>query len=201
MIPVLVGLATSPNAPLEALNRWTASLRSYRYEVAATERFARSEQTTLMRIEFDAARADETVTVEAGRGKGSRLVGHGDRVMVRPPGALGMIRVNLPVRDARLLSERGNDIRTAILGPIVDCFQSHIADVTTSASKMSGETTIVLARHTSGTLCSDNPRDSDVTTDRLIIDTATGRPLRRERYAGPMLVESWTIRELSVVTT
>ncbi|GAC1543856.1 MAG: hypothetical protein NVS2B17_24190 [Candidatus Velthaea sp.] len=200
MIPVFLGLA-APATPLEALTRWTASLRSYRYEVAATERFARSEQTSVLRVEFDAARADETVTIEAGRGKGSRLVGHGDRVMVRPAGALGFIRVNLPVRDARLLSERGNDIRTAILGPIVDCFQTHIADVTTSASKMSGETTIVLARRGSGTLCSDNPRDSDVTTDRLVVDTVSGRPLRRERYAGTMLVESWTIRDLSVVTS
>ncbi|MGC4113549.1 MAG: hypothetical protein QM765_02565 [Myxococcales bacterium] len=51
--------------------------------------------------------------VEDGRGAGTTLLRHGDRVTIKPPGILGAIKLHKNVRDGILRSLRGKDLRTA----------------------------------------------------------------------------------------
>jgi len=180
---------------LNALQMWVNQHPRYAYTTEALERSpgGRNETVTL-RVTYDAAGNTETVHVLHGNGAGSDLRwAGGDAVEVRGPGVLHVLTLHLKVRDPRVLSPRGNDIRTAVFSRVVACFAAH-PDRLRTVPAANGETAIEL-EDPHGVRCGDEYADTDVTTDRVTL-APDGTPRLRERLSGAAVVERWTIEDL-----
>ncbi len=182
---------------LAALQAWLKAHPSYAYTTVAVERSpAGNDVAATLRVSFDGAAHAETVRVERGNGAGTdiRWAG-GSSVDVRAPGLLHVLKVRMNVRDARVLSPRGNDVRTADFARIVGCFAANAHSVRVAASAPNTEVIALDDNH--GVRCGDEYGDgSSVSEDRLTFDPADGRPLMRERLSGGTVVERWTITGL-----
>jgi hypothetical protein len=184
------------NAPVAALLEWTRSHPAYTYTADAAELSGNRLQRSTLAIAYDSRIPLETVRVIAGNGKGSIVTWRtGDRVSVRPPGLLHIVTVSMNVRDGRILSPRGNDVRSAIFARIADCITAH-AD---GARIVRGTgTTAIEIRDPAGIHCGTEDGDAGGTLDRVTLD-GDEHPIQRERYVGATLVERWVIRNLRVL--
>jgi hypothetical protein len=189
---------TSDAVALAALQAWLNGHPSYAYTTVAVERApAGNDVAATLRVTFDGPANLETVHVVRGTGAGSdiRWAG-GANVDVRAPGLLHVLKVRMNVRDARVLSPRGNDVRTADFARIVGCFAANAARVRVAASAPHAE--VIALDDPRGVRCGEEYGDGTVVTeDRLTFDPADGRPLMRERLSGAGVVERWTIAGLA----
>lgn len=99
----------------------------------------------------------------------------------------------MDVRDPRLVSPRGNDVRVAIFSRIAACFEAHANDL---QSARVGETIVLTVRDQDGIRCGAEMADADATIDRITLSASDDAPLSRERYDGGVLVERWVVRDL-----
>jgi len=184
MIPGADGIAV--------LQAWLDRHPQYAYTVDAYELAPNgTTQTVTLRITYDAVTKVETVHVLHGRGTGADLRwAGGDTVDVRGPGLAHMVTVHVPVRTSLLLSPRGNDLRTAIFSRAAACYAADASHVETT---MDGTTMTLTDDHPT---CTGEYGSLPVSTDRLTLNAADGRPLERERLDGTTVVEHWTISDL-----
>lgn len=182
---------------LAALLAWTRAHPAYSYAVDATEYAGRGVQTSSFQIVYDARGPYESVRVVRGKGAGSVVVWRGgDRVSVRTAGVLHVLPITLGIRDARVLSIRGNDVRAGIFARVAHCLAAHAANI---ATERASESLVVLSIHdAAGIHCGEEDGDSAVTVDRVTISSRDAQPVMRERYVGETLVERWIIRDLRV---
>jgi hypothetical protein len=187
---------------LQVLERWVRTTPAYSYVVDATEFSGSRTESTTFEIAYDTRAAAEHIHVTAGPGAGSNITWTGgDHVSVRPPGIVHMLTVSLDVRNPKIISMRGNDIRTGVLSRVVACFRTHAEHLTTERIEMSGQSLAALTMtEPAGVRCGPEDGDIAVTRDRILISPATGLPVMRERYAGSALVERWVIRDLHATT-
>lgn len=181
--------------PLSVLQAWLDQHPKYAYTTEALERSPAGQDVRVtLRVTFDAATNTETVHVLRGNGAGSDLRWSGGTgVDVRGPGLVHVLTLHLNVRDPRILSPRGNDIRTAVFSRVVGCFAAHADRVRTLATSAQG--TVIALEDPRGIHCGDEYGAQDVTTDRLTL-AADGRPMLRERLSGTTVVERWSIDDL-----
>jgi hypothetical protein len=187
----------SPDAgPLAPLQSWLDKHPRYAYTTLAEERSpAGNDVTARLHVTFDAATNTETVHVLAGKGQGSDIRwSGGTSVDVRAAGILHVITVRMNVRDSRILSPRGNDIRTAIFARVVGCFAADVDHVQTRSS--TPRATVIGLSDSRGVRCGEEYGDDGATEDRLTFDPVDGRPLMRERLSGATVVERWSIDDL-----
>jgi hypothetical protein len=187
-------MAVAPaDAPLMA---WLATHPAYTYTVEATELDAagRLENVTL-HISYDASGPLELVHIVNGKAAGADITWHGtDAVVVHPGGIFHALGIPMSVRDKRVLSPRGNDVRVGIFANVAACFarNPNVLRSIPAPGQMAFELV-----DPDGVDCGadDGSGAERVTRDRIVC-TADGRPLRRERYIGSELVETWTISDL-----
>jgi hypothetical protein len=190
----------SPDAgPLAVLQAWINQHPHYAYTTEADERGpSGGNVTATLHVTYDAATQTETVHVVSGHGAGSdiRWAG-GTTVDVRGPGLVHMISARMSVRDGRILSPRGNDVRTAVFSRVVRCFVSgadRVRVVSTSA-----RANVIELVEAAGERCGDEYGPENITADRLTLDASDGHPLMRERLNGSTVLERWTIRDLQSI--
>jgi hypothetical protein len=190
-------MAVTPGTPIAALVAWTRSHPAYTYSVDATELGTNGSMVhSAFEISYDGRIPEETVHVLAGNGAGSTVTWRsGDRVSVRPPGVLRMVSIGMNVRDGRILSPRGNDVRNAIFSRVVDCIAEHADQVKVERTAAVQTFTI---RNPAGVHCGAEDGDKAVTVDRVTISAEDEHPMMRERFAGDTLVERWVMRDLKV---
>jgi hypothetical protein len=180
-------------APVAALLAWTRAHPAYRYTVDATEYGGGVVQRTTMEVSYDARVPVQVVRVIEGSGRGTVVTWRGgDRVSVRPGGILHAITVSMNIRDARILSLRGNDVRTAIFSRVADCVAAHAETVHIERGPAS---TVITIRDPGGIHCGEEDGDRMVTVDRVTV-ALDERPIRRERFAGETLLERWEMRDV-----
>ncbi|MEO6991878.1 MAG: hypothetical protein ABI346_09975 [Candidatus Baltobacteraceae bacterium] len=181
-------------AAFDALVAKYAEVRSYVVEITGRERSGEGFVERGLRFSFRKPDRAETVVL-SGSSVGTRVVWKGGSrvtVRVRP---IAFVPLSLDLHDKRVVSPRGNTMLAADLGRVLRCFQAHRADVLERRAKPSGNTAIVLERK-GGVACADDPpADRGVTRDVLVLGH-DGWPVRRERFAGAQLVESWTLDNL-----
>jgi hypothetical protein len=183
---------------LAALRAWLKQNPSYAYTAVAVERSpAGSDVAATLRVTVDGPAHTETVHVERGNGAGTDIRWSGGTgVEVRGPGLLHVVNVRMDVRDARILSPRGNDVRTADFARIVGCYAANLPSVRVVSSAPHAE--VIALSASAGVRCGDEYGDGDaVSEDRLTFDPADGQPLLRERLSGGTVVERWTISGLA----
>jgi hypothetical protein len=189
---------SSDTVALAALQAWLNGHPSYAYTTVAVEHTpAGNDVAATLHVTFDGPTNTETVHVMRGNGAGSdiRWAG-GTNVDVRAPGLLHVLKVRMNVRDARVLSPRGNDVRTADFARIVGCFAANAGRVRVSSAAPHAE--VIALDDPRGVRCGEEYGDgAAVTEDRLTFDPADGRPLMRERLSGANVVERWTIAGLA----
>jgi len=187
---------------LGVLERWVRTTPAYSYAVGATEFSGSRVESTTFEIAYDARTQTERIHVTAGPGAGSNITWNGgDRVAVRPPGIVHMLTVSLDVRNPKIMSMRGNDIRTGVLTRVIGCFRTHADHLTTERVEAGGQSLAALTMtDPAGIHCGPEDGDAAVTRDRVLISPASGLPVMRERYAGTTLVERWIIRDLHATT-
>ena len=100
----------------------------------------------------------------------------------------------MSVRDSRILSPRGNDIRTAVFSRVVQCFVSAAARVRLVST--SSRANVIMLTDRAGEHCGDEYGSDKITGDRLTLDPVDGHPLMRERLSGTTVLERWTIHDL-----
>lgn len=187
----------SPDSgPLAVLQTWLDQHPRYAYTTEAFERLpSGAGVTATLHVTYDAAMKIETVHVVSGRGAGSDIRwSGGTSVDVRGPGVVHILPVRMAVRDARILSPGGNDIRTAVFSRVVRCFVA-AADRVRVASRSPRQDVIALT-DSAGVRCGDEYGSGEITTDRLTFDPSDGHPLMRERLSGTTVVARWSIRDL-----
>jgi hypothetical protein len=181
----------TPAATTAVLQAWLSDHPRYAYSVDAYERAADgTESKATFRVTYDATSKVETVHVTSGRGAGTdlRWTG-GSTVDVRGPGLAHMITLHLDVRAPQILSLLGNDMRTAALASVTDCYAADVAH-----EQMGGPADAL-------TLTDNNPQcgpaygTTPISMDRLTFDP-DGHPIMRERSDGTNVVERWTIHDL-----
>jgi len=183
-------------APLTALQAWVNQHPRYGYTTEAFERTPAGDTSIArLRVTFDTASTTETVHVLAGKGAGSDIRwSGGTTVEARAPGFLHMVGMHVAVRDPRILSPRGNDVRSAVFSRVVQCYADGGARVRVQST--SATQTVIVLTDASGVACGDEYGSAKVTADRLTLDATDGHPLMRERLSGTMVVERWRIEDL-----
>jgi len=187
----------SPDAgPIAVLQSWLNVHPRYAYTTEASERGpAGDDVTATLNVTYDATTKTETVHIVRGKGAGSDIRwSGGPDVDVRGPGLLHLVTAKLSVRDPRILSPRGNDVRTAVFGGVAECFAAH-ADHVALVSSSPSQKVIVLTIN-GGERCGDEYGPDKITADRLTLDATDGHPLMRERLSGTTVVERWKIDDL-----
>ena len=187
--------------PLAVLQAWVDQHARYAYTTEAYERRpAGGDVTATLRVTYDAALKTETVHVVSGHGAGTDIRwSGGTSVDVRGPGIVHLVAMRTSVRDARLLSPRGNDIRTAVFSRVARCFLAAADRVRVAAT--SPQRDVIALTDAAGVRCGDEYGPSKITTDRLTLDPVDGHPLMRERLSGTRVVERWTVRDLDAPST
>jgi hypothetical protein len=181
---------------VDALLEWTRSHPAYAYTVDATELSGSALRRSTLEIDYDGRIPLETVRVIDGSGRGTVVTWRaGDRASVRPPGVLHALTIPMSVRDPRILSPRGNDVRAGIFSRVADCIAAHAGEA--RVEKGTASTAIEL-RDPAGIRCGAEDGDGRVTVDRVTLDRDQ-RPIARERYIGATLVERWVMRDLRVI--
>jgi hypothetical protein len=183
-------------AALTMLQNWLDVHPRYAYTAQASERGpSGSDVVATLRVTYDAASKTETVHVAGGKGAGTDLRwSGGPDVEVRGPGILHVVSARMSIHDARLLSPRGNDIRTAVFSRIVACFNG--AGDRVRVESTSPNASVITLTDPAGEQCGDEYGPDKITVDRLTIDPHDGRPLMRERLSGGIVLERWTIEDL-----
>ena len=191
-------MTAAADTALQALERWVRATPAYAYTVSATEFSGSRVESTTFEITYDSRNQTEHIHVTAGPGAGSNITWTGgDHVSVRPPGIIHMLTVSLDVRNPKIMSMRGNDIRTGVLTRVVACYRAHADKLSTERADASGQSLLALTIYDpAGIHCGPEDGDTGVTRERLLIVPATGLPAMRERYAGNTLVERWVISGL-----
>jgi hypothetical protein len=190
------GMIVAVNAPVDALLEWTRSHPAYAYTVDATELAGTAVRHSTLEIAYDGRVPLETVRVIDGSGKGTVVTWRaGERAGVRPPGVLHALAIPMSVRDPRILSPRGNDVRAAIFARVADCIAAHAGE---ARIERGPATTAIEIRDPDGIRCGAEDGDARVTVDRVTLDRDE-RPIARERYVGTTLVERWVMRDLRVL--
>jgi hypothetical protein len=181
--------------PIAILQAWLDQHPRYAYTTEAYERRPSGDVTATLRVTYDAAMKAETVHVVSGRGAGTDIQwSGGTSVVVRGPGIGHLVAVRTSVRDARILSPRGNDIRTAVFSRVARCFLVAADRVRVDTTSPLGK--VIALTDAAGVHCGDEYGPSKITTDRLTLDPADGHPLMRERLSGTRVVERWTVHDL-----
>ena len=189
MIPIAVELAA-----LDALVAKYAEIRSYTVEIAGRERSGSDFETRSLRFSFRKPNRAEAVVL-SGSSLGTRVVWKGGDNVTIHVHPIAFIPLSLGLHDKRVLSPRGNSILTADFGRILACYQDHRSDVRERTAERPGEVMITLSRK-DGVDCADTPPgDKSVTRDVLLVGS-DGWPVKRERFVGDQLVESWTLTNL-----
>jgi hypothetical protein len=178
---------------LDVLNTWVQQHPRYTYTAAATEPDASGAPTqATLRVTYDATVHRMTVHVVTGRMAGADVTWDGGATAdVRAPGFAHLISVKLPLRDPRLLSPQGNDIRVAVFGNVEQCFAADAAHLRVNEDA-AGTLTLIDDAPT----CTEGYGPARTTSDQLTIDATTGRPLLRERFDGTTLMCHWAITAL-----
>lgn len=187
----------SPDAaPLAALQAWVNQHPSYAYTTEAVERTAGGREVpATLHVTFDGVTKTQTVHVVRGNGAGSDIRwSGGTTAVVRAPGVLHLLQMRMNVRDRRILSPRGNDVRTADFARVVKCFAAAAHHVHVESS--SPQATVLALVDDRGVRCGAEYGDEGVTEDRITFEPADGRPIMRERLAGGSVVERWRIEDL-----
>jgi hypothetical protein len=179
-------------APAAIFQTWLDQHPRYSYIARCYEVPANGAPvTSTLRISFDAPTHTATVHVISGKSAGTdaRWDG-GSTIQVQPAGMLHALTLRLDLRNAQVLSPRGNDIRAADLTRIAACFAT---DAEHDRTETAGDqlTLIDDAPH-----CTEGYGPAPVTSDRLTLDAADGHPIERERLDGTSVVERWTISDL-----
>jgi len=141
------------------------------------------------------------IEVVGGTNRGAVLVWDGGNdVTAYKRGMFSIVKLHLGLEDGRVKSLRGNGILTPELGDTLACFRLHRQAVeTVPGPDVAGEPTETIELHYGGFTCAnDSSADSDVTRDLLDVSQKTGEVVRRERYAGTTLVESYDLHDLTL---
>lgn len=135
-----------------------------------------------------------------GSARGTVLTWYGsDRIVVRPGGLLGFLRLSFGLNDPKVRSPRGNTLLAPDFARVLDCFLAHHEEVRILPDEAPGgrPATVLVFEHAPGPVCpTDSEQDVAVTRDVVTIDGATGMPVRRERFEGERSVERWDLRNL-----
>lgn len=182
--------------PLAVLQAWLNLHPRYAYTTQASERGpAGDDVTSTLHVNYDAKAKAETVHVVSGKGAGSDIRWNGGaNVDVRGPGLLHLVSARMSVHDARILSPRGNDIRTAVFARVLACFVGG-AERVRLVSSTPRENVIELTDN-AGEHCGNEYGPDKITADRLTLDASDGHPLMRERLSGTTVLERWKIGDL-----
>ena len=173
------------------LGAWLKTHPAYSYTVKASELDAAGHiEDATLRVVYHSSGPLEQVHVVSGKGAGADITWHGaNSVVVRPGGIFHVVSVSMSVRDPRILSPRGNDVRIADLSDVAACFAQRARMVSAPANEMIFEI--------------DEPgqdscgaHDDGITRDRIVF-SSDGEPIRRERYVGNALVEAWAISDFA----
>ena len=103
--------------------------------------------------------------------------------------------------DKTVTSIRGNTVRAADPGDVLQCFENHRANLAAAPGPtIDGVTTEELAMdRTTGASCPDDSvADHAVTRDVLMISSDSQLPVERLRYVGAALVERWHLTNLKL---
>ncbi len=192
----MLGRMVADTSPAAALQAWVSAHPRYAYIVEASERSDDGAQTpATLRVTVDATKNTEDVHVVRGPGAGSDIHWNGsDTVNVRGPGIAHMLSMRVNVRDARILSPRGNDIRSAIFARVARCYTA-ASDV---HSALADGQTVLTLNGARAAACGPEYGEAGITSDRVTLDAGDGHPLLRERLAGSTVVERWVIHDLHV---
>jgi hypothetical protein len=195
-------VAASASAFEALLGRWH-SVHAYDFNVDAVEHESGETKSASMHVSVDVDKRFERLVITAGAHRGSIVTWTGgDAETVKLPGILSVVSLQEPLRDPKVVSLRGNDIRTADLGAILDCYSGHRDSmVEAPGPDVNGTpTTSVSIVDKNGIVCDGNDPDQGkvVTKDELLISNGTGWPRRRMRFEGTTLVEQWDIQDITV---
>ncbi|MFN2460705.1 MAG: hypothetical protein ABR591_08470 [Candidatus Velthaea sp.] len=190
-------MSDAAQTTLQGLLHWIRATPAYTYTVDATEYSGSRAEASRFEITVDERVPSEVVRVVGGQGSGSVLTWTGgERVRVRPPGVLHALRLRLSVRDPKVLSLRGNDIRIGILSRVAACFSAHADHLSVENTRWAGQPAVALTiSHPSGIRCGAEDGDSTITRDRLVLAERDDRPLERERSIGSTVVVRWIISD------
>jgi hypothetical protein len=191
-------VTAAADTALKALESWVRTTPAYAYTVSATEFSGARVESTTFEIQYDSRTQTEHIHVAAGPGAGSNITWTGgDHISVRPPGIIHVLTVSFDIRNPKVMSMRGNDIRTGVLTRVVACYRAHADRLTTERADLSGQSLVALVMSDpAGIHCGVEDGDTGVTRDRILVSPTTSLPVLRERYAGNTLVERWVISDL-----
>lgn len=201
---VLFGAALVPPAaaadPFDRLvDRWS-KVHDYVVEFKTFETYG--GKTSRSRVAYSYRKPDRArLEVLEGYNRGAVVLWDGGtQAVAYKRGPFSLFKLRADVDDKRLSSLRGNDVLTPNLDYVLACFRSHRSDVTVlPGPSRSGEATEEIELRYAGYTCPyDSKLDADVTRDVLVVGERDEDVVRRERYAGSTLVESYDVRNLSI---
>jgi len=184
---------------LAALSLEWSHVRDYTVTIEARE--VRGERSAQQILRYAYRRPDSArLEVLAGPKRGSIVVWHGDDLAVAYRRGLRIFSVRLEPWDERVTSLRGNGVLTPNFDKVLACFAGHGSRVSERRGPVvEGESTTAIVLAHAGIACElDSPVDREVTRDVLYVSQRTRLPVRRERFAGARLVESWELRDLQL---
>jgi len=208
-MPGRPGSATLPVAPVPAhadafdklMARW-ALVTDYVVTIDTLETKGTQSARSMVRYSFrkpDRARLE----VIEGNNRGGVVVWQGGaEATAYKRGIFSIAKIHADLKDKRINSLRGNGVLTPDLTVALACFAAHRSDVHSEPGPaVAGEPTdTVELRYARFSCPMDSPIDADITRDVLRVSERTGAVLRRERYEGASLVESYDLKELMVNT-
>ncbi|MDQ2858979.1 MAG: hypothetical protein M3R53_10065 [Candidatus Eremiobacteraeota bacterium] len=206
-MPGRLGSATLPVAPVSAhadafeklMARW-ALVTDYVVTIDTLETKGAVSSRSMVRYSFrkpDRARLE----VIDGNNRGGVVVWQGGaEATAYKRGIFSIAKIHADLSDKRIQSLRGNGVLTPDLTVALACFAAHRSDVHTEPGPViAGERTeTVELRYARFSCPMDSPIDADITRDVLRVSERTGAVIRRERYEGQSLVESYDLKDLMV---
>src|ERR1700732_2050073 len=184
---------------LATLSLEWSNVRDYTLTIDAREfRGDRSRQQVLLY----AYRRPHSARLEVltGPGRGDVVVWRGEDRVIAYRRGLAIFSIRVKPSDERVTSLRGNGVLTPNFDKVLACFAGHSSRVSERPGPLiEGESTTAIELAHAGIACElDSPVDREGTRDVLYVSRKTGVPVRRERYAGARLVESWELRDLQL---
>lgn len=189
VLPLLAAaMAVAPqNAALDRFAQSWSALPAYHATLAMHETAGANVQDRTYDFSFTKPN-HATIVISSGPGRGGREVWDGgDTVIASPPGILSSMHIKLAIHDARLVTLRGDTIAMASFGWILEHMQTD-GTVTqhpgpTLEGTATNELTLAIA---------DPAKAGGYTRDIVDCSTATGLPVRVQRYIGADLVKTIT---------
>ena len=135
-----------------------------------------------------------TIVISGGPGKGGREVWTGgDTVIASPPGLLSRLRLHLSIRDARVVTLRGDTIAMASFAWLLQHLREKVQLSQSPGPSIGGNATTQLSL-----TVADATRNGGITREVVDFSTATRLPVRVLRFVGSTLVKQIDFRNVKV---